>query len=247
MPPAARLSLIVPVLNEAALVTGFLTHVRTSVPAAEVIVVDGGSTDGTPELAAPLADLVLASVPGRARQMNAGAARARGDVLWFLHADSHLPAGAAEAIDRALADPAAVGGCFRLRLPRPALVYRVSDSLGNLGVDVFGFALGDHGIFCRRAAFEQVRGYPEVPLLEDAEFYRALARGGRMRQLREEIVTSPRAYEAHGPGRTTAVYFAILALYVCGLPIRYLDRLYRAFRRGGRRAPTAKLAPLPGT
>jgi hypothetical protein len=150
-------------------------------------------------------------------------------VLWFLHADSRLPAKATAEIDRVFANSQTVGGCFRLRFPGRKLIYRVSDSLGNIGVDVFGFALGDHGIFCRRSAFERVGGYPDVPLLEDAEIYRQLRRCGRMRQLRAEIDTSPRAYEAHGPYRTTAFYSLLLVLYVAGVPIRFLHRMYQSF------------------
>jgi len=161
--------------------------------------------------------------------MNAGAAIARGEVLWFLHADSRLPTGATAGIEQALANSQTVGGCFRLRFPRAKLIYRVSDSIGNIGVEIFGIALGDHGIFCRREAFERVGGHPNVPLLEDAEIYRRLRRCGRMRQLRAEIETSPRAYEAHGPYRTTAFYFFLLVLYVAGVPIRFLHRMYQFF------------------
>ena len=90
--------------------------------------------------------------------MNAGAAVAAGELLWFLHADSILPHDAVGAIRSAMNDPKMMGGCFRLRLPSPRLIYRVSDSVGNIGVQVFGFALGDHGIFCRRTAFQKSGG-----------------------------------------------------------------------------------------
>jgi rSAM/selenodomain-associated transferase 2 len=221
------ISIIVPVLDEAALIGPFIAHLRVRAPGAEIIVVDGGSRDGTRSIAAPLADVLITAPPGRAAQMNAGAALARAEVLWFLHADSILPHDAARDIWAALNKTDLAGGCFRIRLPSRKMIYRVSDSLGNLGVQVFGFALGDHGIFCRRNAFERSGGYPEVPILEDAEIYRALARQGRMRQLRAEIVSSPRSYQKWGPYRTTAIYFLILALYVLGLPIRLLNPLYQ--------------------
>jgi rSAM/selenodomain-associated transferase 2 len=225
------LSIIVPVLNEAALIENFLGHVRSITPDAEIIVVDGGSTDGTELIADRMADVVIVAKRGRASQMNAGAALARGEVLWFIHADLRLPKNASLEMGRVLADSRVAGGCFRLRFPPRPLVYRVSDSLGNLGVETFGFALGDHGIFCRRAAFERVVGYRDVPLLEDAELYRALHQRGRMVQLGSEIRCSPRAYEIHGPHRTTAIHFLILALYVLGLPISALHRIYQRFRR----------------
>jgi len=227
-----KVSVIVPVLNEAAGVGEFLAHLRERAPGAEVIVVDGGSGDGTPEAARPLADRVLQAERGRARQMNAGAAASSGDCFWFLHADSRLPAAPLEAIRAALADPSLAGGCFRIRIPRPEPVYRISDSLGNLGVDLFRIALGDHGIFCRREAFFAAGGYPEIPLMEDAEFYRRLRRQGRVRQLRPAVETSPRRYERRGAYRTTLVYGLILGLYVLRAPVPVLARLYRSWLGG---------------
>jgi rSAM/selenodomain-associated transferase 2 len=226
-PRSPVISVIVPVLDEAALVGPFLAHLRLRAPGAEIIVVDGGSRDRTRSIAAPLADVLISAPPGRPSQMNAGAALARAEILWFLHADSIVPEHAVRDIGSTLNNTQLAGGCFRLRLPSRKVIYRVSDSLGNLGVQVFGFALGDHGIFCRRIAFEQSGGYPDVPILEDAEIYRALARGGRMRQLPAEIISSPRSYQKWGPYRTTAIYFLILALYVLGLPIRLLYPLYQ--------------------
>jgi rSAM/selenodomain-associated transferase 2 len=228
---ASVLSIIIPVLDEAALIGPFLTHLRARAPGAELIVVDGGSRDGTRSIAAPLADVLISAPRGRALQMNAGAAIATGDVLWFLHADSVLPHNAVRDIEAALNDSQTAGGCFRLRLPDRKMIYRVSDSLGNLGVQVFGFALGDHGIFCRRSTFEKSAGYPDVPILEDAELYRALGRLGRMRQLRAKIISSPRSYQRWGPYRTTSIYFCILVLYVLGVPVRFLHPLYRQLGR----------------
>lgn len=225
------LSIIVPVLNEAAIIGPFLRHLRAAAPAAEIIVVDGGSDDGTVALGEPSADRVLCVTGGRASQMNAGAVIARGEILWFLHADSELPPNAVESIRHLLTDPGWIGGCFRLRFPRREWVYRVSDSLGNLGVDIFGFALGDHGIFCRRASFEKAGGFPDVPILEDAELYRRLRGLGKMRQIRDAIVSSPRRYEMLGPYRTTAYYALILALYVAGVRIETLHRFYRRLHR----------------
>ncbi|MGZ5022059.1 MAG: TIGR04283 family arsenosugar biosynthesis glycosyltransferase [Chthoniobacterales bacterium] len=239
------LSIIVPVLNEAPLIGNFLKHLRVVAPQAELIVVDGGSVDGTCSIASPLADLVIQSSPGRAVQMNAGAAAAHGHVLWFLHADLKVPSNSVQIIERALVDPRVIGGCFRIRYPQPNPIYRIGDSLGNLGVDVFGFALGDHGIFCRRGEFERIGGYPRVPILEDAELYRALHRIGRMKQKREEIISNPRTFEKHGRYRTTAVYSLILVLYVLGLPISQLNRIYRWFRGASRRFGAASQLAQP--
>jgi rSAM/selenodomain-associated transferase 2 len=228
---ALSISIVVPVLNEATLIRDFLERVRTLEAALEIIVVDGGSSDDTVAIARPLADRVINGPRGRAFQMNAGAAIARGDVLWFLHADLQPPQNSVARIRTALSNSQIVGGCFSLRYPRREWIYRVSDALGNLGVNVFGFALGDHGIFCRRDRFRRAGGYPLVPILEDAELYRRLARTGRMIQLREEIVSDPRTFESCGRYRTTAVYFLILLLYVASVPVSVLNRIYRRFHR----------------
>jgi rSAM/selenodomain-associated transferase 2 len=240
-------SIIVPALNEAELIGAFLRHVRAIAPDAEIIVVDGESDDGTAELSAGLADRVLKISRGRARQMNAGAQVARGEVFWFLHADSRIPSDALEEIARVLREDANAGGCFRLRLPGREWIYRVSDSLGNLGVQIFGFALGDHGIFCRRGAFSSAGGFPGIPLMEDAELYRSLRRHAGMRQSRMAIVGNPRRYEQLGPYRTTLYYFVILGLYVFGAKMSTLTSVYRRLTKGNR-VPSAgsHSASLPG-
>jgi rSAM/selenodomain-associated transferase 2 len=231
MNPFPFVSIIVPVLNEAGLLAEFLQHLRTLGPGLEIIVVDGGSTDGTMAIARSRADHVLAAPRGRASQMNAGAAIARGEALWFLHADLKTPANSINQIRTTLVKNGFAGGCFSLRYPCSAFIYRISDVVGNLGVRVFGFALGDHGIFCHRHAFLRAGGYPIGPILEDAELYRRLKRTGRMTQLTASIVSSPRTFETWGPYRTTVVYFLILVLYVAGAPISWLNRIYRRFHR----------------
>lgn len=233
-------SIIVPVLNEVPLIGEFLRRTKRLGDSIELIVVDGGSTDGTVAIALPLADRVIAAPRGRAPQMNAGAALAHGEILWFLHADLTAPANAVDEIRAALSDSQNVGGGFSLRFPRREWIYRVGDSLGNLGVRIFGFALGDHGIFCRRSAFVAAGGYPDVPILEDAELWCRLARTGRMIQLPDEMVSDPRSFERGGRYRTTAVYFVILVLYVLGVPIRVLNKIYRRFLRSSAREITPR-------
>ena len=228
-----RLSVIVPVLNEAATIGDFVRHLRMRLPEAEIIIVDGGSEDGTRESLQSLQEefsLHLLRTPrGRAIQMNAGARLATGAILLFLHADSRLPSGAASSMAEALKNPQVCGGCFRLHFPRAEVIYRISDSLGNLAVDLFRIALGDHGIFCRRNVFLLAGGYPLVPLMEDAEFYRRLKRLGRVRQLPVAVETSPRRYEELGRYRTTAFYLFILALYLARVRPRFLARCYGRF------------------
>jgi len=225
-----RLSIIVPVLNEAAQIDDFLSHLIAEAPGAEVLVADGGSADDTARLAARQAR-VIGAPRGRARQMNAGAAATGGDVLWFLHADSRLPPGAVAAIDRLLHAPRVAGGCFRLRIPQPHLLYRWSDTVGNAAVDLFRLACGDHGIFLRRAVFEAIGGYRETPLLEDLDLYRRARAYGRMRQIPAAITTSPRRWQTQGLLRTTAIDTLLLALYAGGAPLPWLCALDRRLRK----------------
>src|SRR2546423_4773181 len=221
-----RTSVIVPVWNEDKILRGFLRRLRDLAPQCEVIVVDGGSDDESFVIATELADRAIQSPRGRAAQMNAGANIASGDVLWFVHADSNLSVNSAAAIETALADSRVIGGCFRLRVESPPWIYRIRDLIGKLLVALTGIALGDRGFFCRRAAFSD---YPQIGVLEDAEFYRGLKRNGRVVQLRETIGTSPRRYEALGPITTMSFYAFVMLLYVARVPIPTLERMVRAY------------------
>src|SRR6266478_10216338 len=182
------ISIIVPVLDEGALIREFLQHLRDRASAAEIILVHSADSEDVQEQAAGLADRALASARGRGVQMNAGADVASGDAFWFVHADCRVPHGCLNEITNVLEDPRMMGGCFRIRFPRRELIYRVSDVGGNLAVELFGRCYGDHGIFCRREDFSAIGGYPDLPVLEDAEFYRLLRQRGRTRQLASKIV-----------------------------------------------------------
>ncbi len=243
---AVRVSIIVPVLNEAAIIRSFLEHLHVAAPDAEIIVVDGGSKDETFELCGNLADHVIESVPGRARQMNAGAQIARGEILWFLHADSHIAENSLAAIETALSNPSVVGGCFRLQIVPTRWIYRIRDAVGDLCVNRFHIALGDRGLFCGRENFRAIRGYPHQPLLEDADFYRKLRVLGRVRQIPIKIQTSARHYEALGPLRTSLFYLLIMTLYLVHIPMSILERMVGWF--ASRKAcvrQRAKVSPAP--
>jgi rSAM/selenodomain-associated transferase 2 len=244
-----RVSIIVPVLNEAVSMADFLRHLRASAPAAEILVVDGGSIDASASIAQTLADRCLTSLPGRALQMNIGAAQASGDVLWFVHADSTVAPGSSEAMEAALRDDTVVGGCFRLRIISPRWVYRIRDAIGNLMVDLSGIALGDRGLFCRRTTFQQCGGYPQTSLLEDAEFYRRIKNYGRVVQLQVTIGTSARRYEKLGPVTTMLFYAFIMILYAMQVPMHILERMVRGYmrKRGMPTAPAkSALSPWEG-
>jgi uncharacterized protein len=221
------ISIIVPVLNEAALIREFLTHLGERAPNAEIIVIDGTSSDSTREFAAGLCDQLLQTAPGRARQLNAGARAAQGDVFWFLHADTRIPETAIADIEDALRDSRVMGGFFRIRLPGEAFVYRLTDCFAHYAGLLLRVRYGDHGLFCRRATFEKVGGFPEVVLMEDADFFRKIRRIGRIAVIRKRIVVSPRRYESIGPSRLTFAYGLIGLLYVFRAPRRLLQSIYR--------------------
>jgi rSAM/selenodomain-associated transferase 2 len=221
-----QISIIVPVLNERALIRPFLNHLRERAPEAEVVVVDGGSSDGTAQLAAGFCDRLVESGRGRARQMNAGARAAHSDVLWFLHVDTEVPPGCLNEIAQVLANPNVVGGYFRIRLPRSP-IYRLTDGFAHYAGILLRIRCGDHGIFCRRTAFLEMGGFPEVPLMEDAEFFRQLHRYGRVRYSERRILVNPRRYESVGRVRLTLAYGVIATLYIFGVPLSILISIYK--------------------
>ena len=221
-----QVSIIVPVFNEASLIRPFLQHLRKRAPDAEIIVADGGSSDGTDRLATGFCDQLVASDRGRARQMNIGARAARGEILWFVHVDAKLPLQCLDEIRRIMDDPNVVGGYFRIRLPR-SMVYRLTDSFAHYAGILLRMRCGDHGIFCRRTTFLDIGGFPDVPLMEDVEFFRRLHRCGRVQHSERRITVSPRRYEALGRTRLTLAYGVIATLYLFGVPLSALARIYR--------------------
>lgn len=221
----AKFSVIVPAFNEAALIRQFLQHLRERAPNAEIIIADGGSTDGTADLSAGLCDQIVRSRRNRAIQMNAGGQAARGDILWFVHVDAEVPWGCLDEIERILGDPKISGGYFRIRLP-PDPVYRLTDSFAHYAGILLRMRCGDHGIFCRRATFLEIGGFPEIPLMEDVEFFRRLQRRGRVMYSRKRIRANPRRYESIGRLRLTLAYGLIAMLYVFRVPPSKLASIY---------------------
>jgi rSAM/selenodomain-associated transferase 2 len=192
----------------------------------ELIVVDGGSRDGTARLAHDGADVVLRCDRGRARQMNAGAARAAGSVLLFLHVDTALPPAAAEAIARAVAQ-GALWGRFDVQISGDSVWFRVIAALMNLRSRWTGIATGDQAIFVQRALFESQGGYAEIPLMEDVELTSRLRRISKPACLREQVLTSGRRWERRGVWRTILLMWWLRARYALGATPEALARAYR--------------------
>jgi rSAM/selenodomain-associated transferase 2 len=223
-----QVSIIVPVFNEAPLIRPFLSNLRERTCGAEIIVVDGASTDGTDQLAQGFCDQVIRSGDrSRAKQMNVGAGAASGDILWFLHADAEVPLESLSEIGRIMRNPEVCGGFFRIRLPAAPAVYRLTDGFAHYAGLLLRMRCGDHGMFCRRAAFVDAGGFPDVPLMEDVEFFRQLRRCGRVVHSKRRIATSARRYEAVGPLRLTFAYGLIATLYVFGVSLSALAEIYQ--------------------
>ncbi len=219
------ISVVIPVLDEAAAIAGTLEGLRAQEGRYEAIVVDGGSDDETVAIAGRYAR-VIDSPKGRARQMNAGAMEASGDVLLFLHADTQLPPGAMAAIEDALADPRVVGGRFKVRLNHPGWAYRVVGHSINLRDRLIGGFTGDQAIFVRAGVFRDLGGYGDMPLMEDLDFGRRMRRAGKVARLPLTVVTSARRWQKNGVVRTILLMWLLRSLYLMGIAPSRLKRLY---------------------
>jgi rSAM/selenodomain-associated transferase 2 len=221
------ISVVVPTRNEASTIAAALAPLREP-EVLEVIVVDGGSTDETASLAAPFADRVLEAAPCRAKQMNLGAAAARGEILFFLHADTLVPRGFARAIARAC--ESAIGGRFDVTLDARGIAFRVIERAINWRSRWSGLFTGDQGLFIRREAFEALGGFPDQPLLEDLELSKRMKRHGTVATLRDRLTTSARRWQRHGTAQTVLLMWSIRARYALGADPAILARTYRDAR-----------------
>jgi len=190
-----KISVIIPALNEALGILSCLNSVKMQQGEFELIVADGGSSDGTVEVVQPHAR-VIHSPQGRAIQMNSGARQATGDVFLFLHADSCLPPGGFPLLEKALADPQIVGGTFMLRFNSPRPLLRLIAFFTRFKFRYFHY--GDQGIFVRRPVFEHLKGFPEISFMEDVDFLRRLHKTGRVILLKQPITTSARRFLERG-------------------------------------------------
>ena len=221
-----KLSIIMPVLDEAANIeTALAALAPYRARSVEIIVVDGGSSDGTAELARPLADRVIAAARGRSLQMNAGAATAQGDVLLFLHADTRLPENADRLLLDGLARSGRSWGHFNVRIDGGGLL-RVVAATMNLRSRLTGIATGDQAMFVARAAFESVGGFPPIALMEDVALSARLRRIGRPCALRARATTSARRWRTHGTLRTVLLMWRLRLRFFFGADPAKLARAY---------------------
>ena len=229
-----RISIVMPTLNEERGLERTLS--RLLAPSFhEIVVVDGNSQDRTRDIVASVQAVqpsvaLLVSEPGRARQMNAGAAVCSGEVLVFLHADTLLPDGALATIERALSDARCVGGRFDVQLDPDTGWGWLIGRMMNWRSRWSGIATGDQAMFVRRAVFERLGGFADLPLMEDIQFSRRLKREGRVVSLRMKVVTSYRRWHSSGPVRTILLMWLLRTLYWVGISPRVLARRYEHVR-----------------
>jgi rSAM/selenodomain-associated transferase 2 len=225
-----KLSVIVPALNEELALGPILDAISGGAPGAEVIVVDGGSSDRSVEIARMRGARALTAPRGRARQMNAGAAAAHGDALVFVHADTLVPATFACDITSALSNPRVVGGRFDVALDDSSVRSRCLGRLISLRSRIMRSATGDQAIFVRRQIFISMGGFKEIDLCEDVEFARRLKYRGNLACLRSRVVTSARRWRQNGMLRTVLKMWLIKSLFLAGVSPARLQRYYADIR-----------------
>ena len=222
------ISVIIPVLNEAKILDQSLSRLTPQLKGHELIIVDGGSTDKTP-LIAKRHGQVISSERGRARQSNTGAAAATGDILLFLHADVWLDSEAIEGVETAIS-AGYVGGAFKQRIEGEHPLYRLIERAANFRAKRLRIFYGDGGIFIRRFHFDQIGGFPDIPIMEEVGFSRKLRRQGEVTFVEPMIHISARRWQENGIVRTTLTNWVITLLYLLRVPPHHLAKLYSHIR-----------------
>lgn len=220
-----KFSIIIPTLNEGQTIVPCLSALQPLRNRSEILLADGGSSDNTPALAAPLADRLVASATGRGRQMNAGARQATGDVLVFLHADTRLPANALHFMEQEIG-AGAQWGRFDIQLNGNHFMLKVIAAMMNWRSRLTGIATGDQTIFVTRRAFASVGGYPEIALMEDIALSKALRQIGPPACLKAKVASSGRRWERFGVVNTILLMWSLRLRYFFGADPGLLAELY---------------------
>ncbi|MFQ5672816.1 MAG: TIGR04283 family arsenosugar biosynthesis glycosyltransferase [Nitrospinales bacterium] len=224
-----QVSVIIPTLNEAAVLARTLETIEKYNP-CEIIIGDGGSEDGTLDIAGKFNARVVPSPPGRALQMNAAAGRARGDTLLFLHADSTMEHDGYRRMIRLMSEARTVGGAFSLRIQSPRWSLRLISRVATLRAKYLRIVYGDQAIFVRGETFRRMGGFSPIPICEDMDFFNRLKKEGKTVILEEKTTTSPRRWQAEGVLYTTLRNWLIAGLFLLGFPPRILSKWYLAIR-----------------
>ena len=227
------LGIVIPVYNEASILAEALEYLQEIAGECPVVVVDGGSTDGTPEIARRAFPTEVLPRPCRGAQMNHGAQLLDADVLLFLHSDTRLPPGFLSQIESALTGPRVSAGCFRLGFDQRSPWLWFYSFLSRFRGRYLHF--GDQAFFVRRELFQAIGGFREMPFMEDVDFLRRLRFHQRRRRehfavVREPVVTSARRFRRYGIVRQQLLNVVMVTLFELGVPVRYLRRLYPPVR-----------------
>lgn len=237
-----RISVIIPTLNEEEnisdlleILTGYLHNKLSTVEplGIEIIVSDGGSTDDTFEVCRRFPVTFISGQHGRGKQLNTGAAKASGDVLLFLHADSRVGSEVFAELGRALAG-GNKWGCLTIGFDEKKLLYKVVALASHLRAKLFSSCYGDQGIFCERGLFAEVGGFPDMPVMEDIALSNLLRPYSKAKVLNSRLVTSTRRFKQSGPIRQIIKIQVIKLLYYFGVSAHQLAKVYRPFGREGR-------------
>jgi len=222
-----KISVVIPTLNEESHIEKTLQSVIKQEGNYEFYVVDGGSTDNTVAIAKRYA-CVISSKRGRAIQMNAGAKLCKGDILLFLHADTLLPDNAFREIRKRMKDDTVVGGSFYIEFDADNFILRGISFISRFDFRIFHF--GDQGIFVRRDVFQALRGYKEIPIMEDYDFYKRLAGQGKVVLLRMPVISSARRFVKKGVVRQLLINKLVVLSYWAGVDIQTIKRFYDDMR-----------------
>lgn len=221
------ITVIIPALNEEMHLTRCLLSIRAEGFSDEIIVVDGGSTDRTREIALSHTGVIVIESPkGRGTQMNAGSAVATGDILLFLHADTVLEQGWAKALCASLDNQSVVGGAFRFSIDNPSPKYRLVEAWVSMRCRLFHLPYGDQAIFIRKSAFHKLGGYRELLLMEDVDMISRMKKLGGIAILGKKAVTSGRRWVSRGLLRTAAINQMTMLMYHLGVSPERLARFY---------------------
>ncbi len=236
------ISVIIPTLDEQVHIERTLTAARHP-SVGQVIVVDGGSRDRTAAIARACGATVLSASPGRAAQMNAGAAAARGGILLFLHADTRLPPDFAAHVTTIMSDPGVAVGAFSLRIDAPHAALRLIERLVQFRSRFLRMPYGDQALFCRADLFRRIGGFPDLPIMEDFEYIRRARAAGRVRLASAAVETSARRWLQRGILRTTLLNQWCIAGHLLGAP----SQRVAVWRRGAEVEPSRVQPVRPAT
>ena len=230
-----KFSIVVPVFQEGERINGLIEYVNRldSDGNAEIIIVDGTQENDTLRAIRSNSVIKISSEQGRAKQMNAGASVARGEILIFLHADTELPIHALRKIGSFIEQTEYVGGAFDLDIKSDKRIFKVIGTLSSLRSRLNRIPFGDQAIFIRREYFNRIGRYKEIPLMEDVELLRRIKKSGdRIRIFRDRVMTSPRRWEKEGVIYCTLRNWVLQALYLLGVSPEKFTNFYKSDYRG---------------